>query len=102
MAKYHMEDGTILNTEKAVEHWDEATRWNGNNHISVATGSQWNHETLHKSAKGRYWIEHESQVQGNLPHASILEPEEATSWLLLNGHDDLPEDLERYRESIEE
>ncbi len=102
MPKYKMDDGTILNTEKAVEHWDEDTRWNGNNHISRATGSQWEHETLYKSAKGRYWIEHTSQYQGSLPYATMLEPSEAAAWLLANDHDDLPDDLESYRDELEE
>ncbi|MGD9558761.1 MAG: hypothetical protein AB7V25_17170 [Mangrovibacterium sp.] len=97
-----MEDGIILNTEKAVDHWEEDTRWNGNNHISIATGSQWEHETLYKSAKGRYWLEHTSQWQGSTPYASILEPAEAAAWLLNNGKDDLPEDLEQYRNEVEE
>ena len=72
MAKFQMEDGTIVNTNKAKCHWDEDTRWNGNNHISVNTGSQWGHETLYLSSKDRYYLVHESQWQGSLPSAEYI------------------------------
>lgn len=90
--KYTMDNGAIVNTEAALECWQEAERWNGQNHISKATGSQWEHETLYKSAKGNYWVEHTSQWQGSTPHAFFVTPEEAARWLLSNEHD-LPADL---------
>ena len=41
MARYRMSDGaSVVDTANATQHWDEDTRWNGNNHISVATGSR--------------------------------------------------------------
>ena len=91
----------ILNTEKAVKSWNEDTRWNGNNHISVQTGSQWTHETLYKSSKGKYFIVHDSQYQGDLSYATILTDEEAATWLLSNG-DELPEDLIHLEAELEE
>ena len=91
MAKYRI-DETIVDTDKAAQSWAEATRWNGSNHISKATGSQWEHETLYLSARGRYWIESTSQYQGSIPSARFVEREEAARWLLLNEHE-LPEDL---------
>ena len=42
-----MEDGSVVDTSRAKSSWEEATRWDGNNNISKATGSQWEHETLH-------------------------------------------------------
>ena len=92
MGKYTMDNGAVVDTESAVAHWEEATRWNGQNHISRATGSQWEHETLYKSAKGRYWVERTSQWQGSSPHAFFLTAEEAARWLLTNEHE-LPADL---------
>lgn len=99
--RFDMEDGTIVDTEKAVYSWEEETDWNGNNNISRATGSQWEHETLYKSTKGRYYIVHNSQWQGSLPSAHFVEPAEATKWLLLMDHD-LPKDLEQHAEQVQE
>jgi hypothetical protein len=96
-----MEDGTIVNTDKARQSWEEDTRWDGRNHISLVTGSQFEHETLYLSAKGRYYVEHRSQWQGSTPSARWLEPAEAAAWLLLNNHD-LPEDLQEAAEGVEE
>ena len=101
MAKYQMEDNSIVNTEKALSSWKEDTRWDGRNHISVNTGSQWNHETLYLSRKERYYIVHESAWQGSLPHASFIDDEDAAHWLLANGHE-LPEALMEFEEKITE
>ncbi|MCR4340115.1 MAG: hypothetical protein NUW01_09565 [Gemmatimonadaceae bacterium] len=91
MARYRIE-GTIVDTSNASAEWAEETDWNGNNHISRATGSQWEHETLYRSRRGRYYTVHTSQWQGSTPRAEWVSPEAATRWLLLMGHD-LPEDL---------
>ena len=87
-----LEGGVIFDTERAAATWEEASDWNGSNHISRATGSQWNHETLHKSAKGRYYKVMSSNVQGSQDEMEILSPREAAAWLLLNDHE-LPDDL---------
>jgi hypothetical protein len=90
--RYRMDDGTIIDTAKASKSWEESTFWDGHNHCSKATGSQWNHETLYRSAKGRYYVEHTSQWQGSRPHVEWVSREEAARWLL-NCEHDLPEDL---------
>lgn len=100
MAKY-MIDGTVVDTDKASESWDEDTRWNGNNHISVATGSQWNHETLYRSRKGRYYVVHDSQWQGSTPSAEFISDTEAAAWILANGGE-LPADLIAAGEEVSE
>ena len=96
---YQMDDGAVVDTERALDCWQEESDWNGNNHISRATGSQWEHETLYKSTKGRYYVEHVSQWQGSLPYAFFLSPEAAALWLLNNGHP-LPEDLAEHEAAI--
>lgn len=98
MARYRI-DGFIVDTANATAKWGEDTRWNGNNHISVHTGSQWEHQTLYRSRRGRYWIEYTSQWQGSTPHAEWLSPQEAARWLLQNN-DELPEDLTAFAEEI--
>ena len=99
MATYRTEDGTVVKTENAKQSWDEETRWDGNNSISIPTGSQWNHQKLHKSRKGRYWLECWSQWQGSTPHAEWISPQEATRWLIANGQE-LPEDLKKFEEDV--
>lgn len=100
MSKYRIE-GVVVNTENATESYEEATRWNGNNHISVATGSQWDHQTLYRSRKGRYYVEHTSQWQGSAPHAEFVSPEEAARWLLANEHE-MPAELKAAEETVSE
>jgi hypothetical protein len=101
MATYRIDDGTVVKTENATASWDEAQRWDGSNHISVATGSQWNHETLHKSRKSHYWIEHTSNYQGSTPRAEWISSHAAAQWLLANGHE-LPEDLAELESEVSE
>jgi hypothetical protein len=100
MATYRIED-SIVKTDNATAKWDEETRWNGNNHVSVVTGSQWNHQTLYKSRRGRYYIECTSQWQGSTPRAEWVSPEEAARWLLVCGYK-IPADLQKVAETVEE
>ena len=99
MTRYKMDDGIIVDTDLATAVWQEATDCDGNNHISRATGSQWEHETLYRSAKGRYYIERTSQWSGSRPSAAWVEPEEAAAWLLAMDKD-LPEDLAEYEDGL--
>lgn len=101
MATFRMEDGTIVKTENAKRTWEEATYFDGSNRISVATGSQWAHEELHCSRRGRYWLNHWSNYQGTRPYAEWVSEHEAARWLLINEKD-LPEDLAHLRNEIEE
>lgn len=91
----------IVDTEKASNGWDEATGWDGNNRVSRATGSPWEHETLYCSSTGRYYLVHTSQYQGTPATARWVSTLEAAAWLLLMAFD-LPEDLEPYRDQISE
>lgn len=99
MARYRIEGDGIVDTDKATAYWQESTRWDGRNKISVNTGSQWDHQTLYKSRRGRYYLLHWSQWQGSTPHAEWVSPEEAARWLLLN-EEELPADLEQYEEEV--
>lgn len=101
MSKYRMEDDTVVDTDKAAQSWNEESDWDGNNHISRATGSQWEHQTLYRSSKGRYYVEHDSDWQGSRSHAEFVSREEAARWLLHNEHT-LPEDLSDLEEEITE
>ena len=96
-----MEDGTVINTEKAKRTWEEATDWNGSDHISRATGMQWHHQTLYASRKGRFYVEHTSNMQGNRPRCEWVSEQEAVRWLLLN-EGEVPENLKHLIEEVEE
>lgn len=90
--RYELDDGSVVDTDLAQAQYEESNWWDGHNHISRATGSQWEHETLYLSSKGRWWIECESQYQGVKPYAKTVNEEEAAKWILLN-EDVLPTEL---------
>ena len=101
MSRYRMDDGTVVDTDNAKQSWEETTRWDGSNHISIATGGQWTHQQLHKSRKGRYYLEHWSQWQGSTPGAYWISKREAAAWLFANEHD-IPDDLAGEAEAVTE
>jgi hypothetical protein len=101
MARYQMQDGTVVDTANATHHWDEYRDWDGNNHIGRSSRSQWHDQTLYRSRKGRYYIEYGSREQGVMDRVEWISPERATAWLLLN-EGDLPADLEKLIESVSE
>ena len=55
-----------------AESWGEDTRWDGSNHVSIATGSQWDHEQLYQTAGGRFVLYRWSQWQGRGTFTSSL------------------------------
>lgn len=101
MARYRMEGGNVVDTEKASRVWSEAKDFDGRNFISRATGGQWNHQSLYRSRKGRYYVESWSDWQGSTASCEWVSHQEAFRWLLHNGHD-IPSELEQYREEVEE
>lgn len=79
----------------------ESTRWNGNNRISLQTGSEWDHQRLNvRRHNGGILIvlEQWSQWQGSTNSNEELTIEQAKEWLAKNedeGVDGFPElDLE--------
>lgn len=92
MSRFKMDDGTVVDPELASDTWEEHTYFDGRNMISKATGSQWEHETLYRSKKGRYYIVWYSQRQGSGSTARWLDHKEAVSWILLNKGE-VPADL---------
>lgn len=96
-----MDNGTVVDTDNATQSWDEETDWDGNNHISRATDTQWDHQRLHRSKRGRYYVEHTSQWQGSRPHVEWVSNEEACRWLLHMEHD-IPEEIAHLIEEVSE
>ena len=68
----------------SADSFEESTRWNGNNHISVNTGSQWDHEQLYKTAKGKWVLHSWSQWQGSTESWQVIGEHQAYAWLLNN------------------
>lgn len=82
-----------------ADRFDEDTRWDGNNHISTATGSQWDHQVLYRTAQGRWVLHHWSQWQGTQPRYEYIESDQAREWLLAQNRDDA---VEKHFGEIEE
>ena len=101
MSKYHMDDGTLVDTERASASWDEIRRFDGRNMVGLSSGNQFHHQTLYRSRKGRYYIEYRSDWQGSRSHVEWVSPEEATRFMVLNEHE-LPEDLKKYVDELVE
>jgi hypothetical protein len=92
MTRINLGGGRWFDPKKS-ERFEEDRRWNGNNHISVATGSQWEHEELYLTRSGT-WILHEwSQWQGSTPCYSIVSAETAKQWLINQNEGDAAERL---------
>lgn len=89
MARSVLTDGSgrWFNSKKA-KSWEEGTNWNGNNHISLATGSQWEHEILYRTRGGIYVLHCWSQWQGSGESYEEISAEDAARWLSRNEYTD--------------
>lgn len=83
-----------------AQRFDEATYWNGSNNVSKATGSQWDHQALYRTAGGRWvlrcWSRRQSEGD---PSYTYVDDERAKIWLLENGEEQA---AERYFDVEEE
>ena len=99
MARFRMSDGMVVDTGNASKVWEEDTFFDGSNHISRATGGQWDHETLYRSRRGRYYVVSSTQWQGSVDSAEWVSKEEAARWLLTNDHE-IPDDLREVADKL--
>ncbi len=85
--------------EKTAIVFTENTWWNGNNHISCATGSQWNHEQLFYTKSGRWILNWWSQYQNSKETYEEISENAAIEWLISQEHfndlEKLPEKLQK-------
>lgn len=70
----------------AAERFEESQTHDGRNFISDATGSQWDHETLYRTKKGRWVLNESSQWQGSQDKYSEVSASDASAWLIAQGH----------------
>jgi len=91
MDRIALENGSWFDADKARKI-NEHEWWDGNNWISSATGSQWDHEVLHETAKGKWVLHHWSQRTGYGDSWELLTDQEAAVWLVENNRE-IPERL---------
>ena len=86
--------GNYFDDAKVIVY-NEDTYWNGNNHISEATGSQWEHEKIYVTKGGKYILNHWSQFQGSTETNELISKDEAAKWFIKNNYknEDIPNDL---------
>ena len=89
MARVALTDGSgaWFNTSSAVL-FKEDTRFDGRNHISVPTESQWDHEYLYYTKSGKWILNAWSNWQGSCESYDQIGESEAITWLIQNGHTD--------------
>jgi hypothetical protein len=98
------EEGEFLgwfDNESCKTSFTEDTWFNGHNHISKATGSQWVHETLYLTAKGTWVIENSSAWCTKYAQVSNTE---AATWLMVNDYensDAIPQEIKEIMSSHE-
>lgn len=74
-------DGRWFDRDKAAVLAEEGTRWDGRNHISRATGDQWLHEQLMRTASGAYVLCRWSDWQGTRASYEVIGEHEASRWV---------------------
>lgn len=68
--------------------WQEDSWFDGSNMISRATGSQWAHQELYRTASGNWVLCDMSQYQNVETTYKLIEPSTAAHWLVANCSDD--------------
>ena len=76
-----------FNTDSATLY-HEATRWDGNNNVSVNPVGQHEHQALYRTKGGRWVLNNWSQYQGVEETYEFIDDATAKDWLLRNEEDD--------------
>ena len=101
MSRCCVENGGWFDDSKAVKY-SESTWWNGSNHISCATGSQWDHEDLYYTESGNWTLNSYSQIQGSRDTYNKISINEAINWLIKNGYTTVEELPDSVRKLVED
>ena len=86
MTRQIIDGGGWLDLDTA-QQFAEKTAFDGRNHISVNTGSQWEHETLYRTTRGTCVLHSTSDWQGSRDTWTRLSADEAVAWLIRNDHE---------------
>ena len=93
MKRIYVGNGKWFDPDKA-EVFNESTWWNGNNHISKATGSQIHHQKLYKTA-GKKWFLYEWSDYSKIGDSiEEVNHEFVANWMLKNEYTDFPVEIE--------
>ena len=87
MKRINLTDGSNkwFDLERATK-FSEDSHWNGNNMVSVATGSWTEHEALYRTASGWFILNSWSQWEGTRETWERISDQVAYDWLLKNGY----------------
>ena len=80
-----------FNTDSAIAY-EEATRWDGNNSVSVHPVGQYGHQLLYRTKGGRWVLNTWSQWEGVQETYEFISDDTAKEWLLRNESDDAVEE----------
>ena len=86
MTRQTISGGGWLDLDTA-QKFAEKTMFDGRNHLSANTGSQWEDETLYRTTRGTFVLHSTSQYQGSPDTWTRLSADEAVAWLLRNDHE---------------
>lgn len=75
-----------------AHRYQEGTRHNGTDLISLATGDKWEHEELFRTAGKEWVLRRWSDWQGSGESWELIDASEAAGWLIRNGLE-LPKSL---------
>lgn len=81
--------------DEAAIKFEESTWFDGSNHVSNPTGSQWRHEALYRTSKGNWILNRWSQMQQERETYELIDGDEAVAWLIAEGHACDDEQLQR-------
>ena len=85
MKSIPMTDGSGWFDEDKAIVFNEDTWHDGRNHISTATGSQWDHEALYYTKSGNWVLNCWSNYQGTAESYGPVSAEDAAAWLIQNS-----------------
>ncbi len=88
MSRISLKEGGWYDHSTTVVY-GENTQWDGSNHISRATGSQYDHEQLHLTKGGSWVLSANSQWEGRLESATQVDSGRAAAWLCRNEYDSI-------------
>ena len=84
----------------SADGWAESTYHDGRNHVSRATGDQFHHEHLYRTAKGQWVLNSWSAWQGSAETYERITPSGAAAWFIRNLQD-APEALKELVDTME-
>lgn len=86
MERIPIDGGGWFDLDSATE-FEARYEFDGRNRVSVATGDQWVHESVLRTARGAWILCRWSQWQGSRPSYRRISAEAAAEWLARYGRE---------------